>query len=399
MKNIFKSTMLLMGTVALLAACETDRDSNPTIQQPTTFVLNTPAYANAGIDLEHSQTLRFTCSQPDYGYTAAVTYNMQVSLTDSYTLSSDDADEDQTPDYVQLDESYTSCTIDADATLFSKAVMQLGQWADGSVPSTVSVYARLTAAVGDYAISSNSVTLNVIPYYIELKDALPQLWYITGNGGVGNWDNSANKEGYNTIPLSLVKGATYDAKTGEGDFTYTGYFINDQFKLVLTPGAWEPMWGVESETAEDQNGTPQYRGIGGDDPACWKPSKAGYYTITFSSTGGTSNTSIKLTTYTGETPEEFTGWELVGDFCGWPEDSTGAISLTQNTFNPHIWWADATIATDGGAKFRLPASWSDECGGDLFPYGVKTGNNIPVKAGTYRIVFNDIDRSYFFFER
>lgn len=388
--------MLLAGTIALLASCSTDRDSNPTIQKPTTFKLNTPAYANAGIDLEHSKTLHFTCSQPDYGYTAAVTYTMQVSLTDSYTLSTDEAGEEGTPDYVQLDEAYTSCTIDADATLFSKAVMQLGKWADGSVPATVPVYARLTAAVDKYTITSNSVALNVIPYYIELKDALPQLWYITGNGGVGNWDNSANKEGENTIPLSLVKGATYDAKTGEGDFTYTGYFAADQFKLVLTPGAWEPMWGVATETAEDQNATLQYRGIGGDDPACWKPSAAGYYTITFSSTGGTSNTSIKLTTYAG-TPAQFDGWELIGDFNSWTDE--GTIVLNQNAFNPHIWWADATIATDGGAKFRLLGSWSDECGGDLFPYGVKTGNNIPVTAGTYRIVYNDIDRSYFFFER
>jgi hypothetical protein len=389
--------MLLLGAISLLTACETDRDSNPTIQEPTTFKLNTPAYANAGIDLEHSKTLHFTCSQPDYGYTAAVTYTMQVSLTDSYTLSTDEAGDEGTPDYVQLDESYTSCTIDADATLFSKAVMQLGKWADGSVPATVAVYARLTAAVDKYTIASNSVTLNVIPYYIELKDALPQLWYITGTGGVGNWDNKKNGEGESTIPLSLVKNATYDAKTGEGDFTYTGYFINDQFKLVLNPGDWEPMWGVASETAEDQNGTLQYRGIGGDDPACWKPSAAGYYTITFSSTGGTSNTSIKLTTYTGDTPKEFSGWELIGDFNGWAD--SGTVVLTQNTFNPHIWWADATIPSDGGAKFRLIGSWDDECGGDLFPYGVKTGNNIPVTAGTYRIVYNDIDRSYFFFER
>ena len=389
-----------MGAFSLFSACETDRDSNPTLQQPTKFELNTPAYATAGIDLEHSKTLRFTCSQPDYGYTAAVTYAMQVSLTDSYAGSSDEAAEDETltADYVQLDESYTSCTIDADATLFSKAVMQLGKWEDGSVPSSQSVYVRLTAAVDSYSIASNSVALTVIPYYIELKDALPQLWYIVGNGGVGSWENKSAGEGGSSIPLSLVKNATYDTKTGEGDFTYTGYFIDDQFKLVLTPGAWEPMWGVASETAEDQNGTVQYRGIGGDDPACWKPSKAGYYTITFSSTGGTSNTSIKFTTYAKE-PTVYSGWEFIGAFNDWSD--SGTIALTQNSFTPHIWYADATFDSDTEGKFRITGSWDENTGGDLFPYGAGTsgGANIVVPAGTYRIVYNDIDRAYFFFER
>ena len=42
MKKINILTSILVAT-ALLTACEDDRDSNPTIQEPTTFVLNTPA--------------------------------------------------------------------------------------------------------------------------------------------------------------------------------------------------------------------------------------------------------------------------------------------------------------------------------------------------------------------
>ena len=45
MNNIFKSALLLMGAVVMLTACSDDRDSNPVLQQPSTFVLNTPAYA------------------------------------------------------------------------------------------------------------------------------------------------------------------------------------------------------------------------------------------------------------------------------------------------------------------------------------------------------------------
>ena len=54
MKKINILTSILVAT-ALLTACEDDRDSNPTIQEPTTFVLNTPANATYNVyDLNHS---------------------------------------------------------------------------------------------------------------------------------------------------------------------------------------------------------------------------------------------------------------------------------------------------------------------------------------------------------
>ena len=86
MKKLSILAMLAMG-LSFFTACDDDRDSNPVIQQPTTFVLNEPAYASSNIDLESSKEIRLTCSQPDYGYTAAVTYQVQLSLTNSFTVS------------------------------------------------------------------------------------------------------------------------------------------------------------------------------------------------------------------------------------------------------------------------------------------------------------------------
>lgn len=68
MKKINILTSILVAT-ALLTACEDDRDSNPTIQEPTTFVLNTPANATYNVyDLNQSKNIELTCTQPDYGY-------------------------------------------------------------------------------------------------------------------------------------------------------------------------------------------------------------------------------------------------------------------------------------------------------------------------------------------
>jgi hypothetical protein len=59
-------TTLLAGAL-LVTSCADDRDSNPTINQPETFTLNTPALAGNTYDLENSESITFTYKQPNYG--------------------------------------------------------------------------------------------------------------------------------------------------------------------------------------------------------------------------------------------------------------------------------------------------------------------------------------------
>ena len=66
MKNILKSSLLLFAAMLMLTACSDDNDHNPTLQEPTSFVLNTPALANSVVDLANSKSVQLTCSQPDY---------------------------------------------------------------------------------------------------------------------------------------------------------------------------------------------------------------------------------------------------------------------------------------------------------------------------------------------
>lgn len=185
--------------------------------------------------------------------------------------------------------------------------------------------------------------------------------------------------------MALKKDAKYDATTGEGEFTYTGYFCGDQLKFVKTPGQWTPQWGV---SYRPDDGTP--------DPAAISISTNGYYTVSFNSTTGSANAKIEVKPYEGDAPAEFTNWELVGDFNNWGSD--GVLTLTQNTSVKHIWYGDVEFTSDGEALFRTDAAGTDNCGGDTFPYGLKTDNKIPVQAGKYRVVLNDVDRCYYFFE-
>ena len=89
MKSIIKSSLLLCAGVALFSACDKDLDNNPVLQSPKTFVLNTPAYAAQTIDLKIAESLKFTWSQPEYGFPVAAEYGMQFSTTNTWTKSVD----------------------------------------------------------------------------------------------------------------------------------------------------------------------------------------------------------------------------------------------------------------------------------------------------------------------
>lgn len=78
MKKISNILLAVTFALPLFTACETDNDSNPILNEPDTFTLNTPAYAaNNVYDLKNAQTVELTCSQPDYGFPAATTYTVQ----------------------------------------------------------------------------------------------------------------------------------------------------------------------------------------------------------------------------------------------------------------------------------------------------------------------------------
>lgn len=189
MKNIIKSALLVVMSLTLMTACSDDNDSNPSIQTPTEFKLNTPALENTPIDLANSSKIILTCSQPNYGYTASVQYTVQVATDENMT------------DAVELSETSNSAKVEIDANLLASALTNIyvekGK-TEADFPMDVKAYFRLKAnivtsngnVVEGTEILSNVVSLNQIHLLFSLPAVnLPSNVYVVGNFCDWKWDN------------------------------------------------------------------------------------------------------------------------------------------------------------------------------------------------------------------
>ena len=189
MKNIIKSALLVVMSLTLMTACSDDNDSNPTIQSPTEFKLNTPALENTPIDLANSSKIMLTCSQPNYGYTASVQYTVQVATKPDMS------------DAVELSETSTSAKVAVNASLLASALTNIyveqGK-TEADFPMDVKAYLRLKAnivtsngnVVDGTEILSNIVSLNKIHLLFSLPPVnLPSHIYVVGNFCDWKFDN------------------------------------------------------------------------------------------------------------------------------------------------------------------------------------------------------------------
>ena len=415
MKNKYIIGALLVGIISLFASCSDDNDSNPTLIQPKEFALNTPAYANATIDLEHSTGLGLTWSQPKYTADNApinATYEVQVSPTNSFTVSTDEASADESgetvADYAVLSNTTQKCNISAPAEEIDKALVQIFKWTEDNVPAEQNVYVRVNAFIQEGSnrlnpIASNAVTLKVKPYYVELKDAVPTMWYLVGNMFGGKW--AGNKSiGEDALPLFLKPNFSYDKKTGAGEIEYTNYFLtgdyNDKaecdgagFKILPTSFDWEFSMNADAS----QKGTIAYRGNGGGDGGHIVASEAGYYTITLN----TADNTATMVKYEGNVTNYGT-IQISGSFNDWGD--TPMLPYNTEGVENHAWYYVIEVPAGDTVqfKFKIAGSWDTSWGygstdGAINMYGkCGTGgnSNLGLAEGKYVISFNDITGAF-----
>ncbi len=183
-----------MAVPFLFASCDQDDGSNPTLKEPGTFVLNTPALASGTYDLENSKTVEFTCNQPDYGFPAATTYYVQASFSEDMS------------DAAELSTAYTSTRISVDASDFAALLTQAAVdkgYTEDQFPITEKVYVRVRATLGNGHgdALSNTITLNSVKIAFSLPPVYaPESLYIIGGFNGNDWKSA--------LSMVQVNGAT-----------------------------------------------------------------------------------------------------------------------------------------------------------------------------------------------
>ena len=414
MKNKYMMGALLFGIISLFASCSDDNDSNPTLIQPTEFTLNTPEYANSTIDLEHSTGLGLTWSQPKYTADNApinATYEVQVSPTNTFTVSTDEAAADESgekvPDYAALSNTTEKCNVSASAEEIDKALVKILKWTEGNVPATQEVYVRVNAFVQEGTsrlnpVASNSVKLNVKPYYIELKDAVPTMWYLVGNMFGAKWAGTKSI-GVDALPMFLKPNFSYDKKTGAGEIEYTNYFLtgdyNDKaevadagFKILPASFNWDSSMNADGAT----KGTIINRN-GGSDGGHIVASEAGYYTITIN----TADNTAKMVKYEGNVTNYGT-IQIATSLDDFASDTPMLPYNTEGVEN-HAWYyvMEVPAGQTVSFKFKIAGSWDTNWGygkadGDINMFGKceAGGKNLGLAEGKYVISFNDITGAF-----
>ena len=418
MKNKYMMGALLFGIISLFASCSDDNDSNPTLIQPKEFTLNTPEYINSTIDLEKSTGLELTWSQPKYTADNApinATYEVQVSPTNTFTVSTDEAAADESgekvPDYAALSNTTEKCNVSASAEEIDKALVKILKWTEGNVPATQEVYVRVNAFVQEGTsrlnpVASNSVKLNVKPYYIELKDAVPTMWYLVGNMFGAKWAGTKSI-GVDALPMFLKPNFSYDKKTGAGEIEYTNYFLTGDynekaecdgagFKILPSDFNWDySMNAILNNEISAKKGTIENRN-GGSDGGHIVASEAGYYTITIN----TADNTAKMEKYEGNVTNYGT-IQISGSFNEWAD--TPMLPYNTEGVENHAWYyvMDVAAGTTAQFKFKIAGSWDTSWGygaadGAINMYGKcdAGGKNIGLAEGKYCISFNDITGSF-----
>ena len=208
----FKSGLLFAAFAMLFAACNSDRDDNPTLgpnHTANTFVVNQSPLADQYIQLTADNTVNLTWTQPNYGVNTVVNYSIEVGMNGSW---------------MPLETSFTSCNVNISGEEIAKAICKIDGFATEDdyvdmgfrqVDMRVTANIQTTASdvVPGTTITSNVVSFNHMAAYCNIPSK-GTLWVI---GSCCGWPepSAGNKD-------KLVEGSWFIMETEIGSGIYNG---------------------------------------------------------------------------------------------------------------------------------------------------------------------------------
>jgi starch-binding outer membrane protein SusE/F len=383
MKNIFKTTLMVLCGAAVMASCSDDRDSNPVLNTngDVTFRLNAPAIGSSVLDLSRSTGLELTWSQPVltednaplgqagvYGVSYVAQLSKDGNFTKSFTealaeVTDENGDYMGTPtgqDYTELTTKYSSCASAISATELNTAFNELNVWSDeASVPESASAYIRIVCRL--YKTNGTTVTLatsNTQPInatgitWTDVTAQPVEISYLWVPGAGNGWS-------HDVAPI-----LTSDEETGN---IYTGYaYLNGEFKFTTTADWQGTEYNNGSFTSTTEN-IDCGDGAGGN----------------INCTGEAGMYWLEVNVKTGELLATPVKWGVVGGFNSWSVADGEIIDMTFDETN-HCLKCTPTFDTDTKWKFARDNAWDYNFGGSLDAL-VAGGDDITATAGTHTI--------------
>lgn len=387
MKKIFSYAMMLLASALTMTSCDKDMDSNPTLLQPTEFVLNQPELG-APIHLKDAtEFATLTWSQPQWATKQApvvAEYTVEMSPSPAFSPS------------FTYGEAVSDFSMKINPQELNAAIQKFYGWeSEDDALSNVKLYTRIVGKVMNAGletvaeVKSNAVELNAAPYFQILKAADPALWWLIGADICdGTWGSDCPKA---VLPMEAIEGETYEAKDGAGKIHWIGYLGGNGFKLRGSlEDNWATQWGGSIGAFVKNDG-------GSSDI---KVPTAGIYEVILD----TKNDVLEVNAFGGSAPV-FSGMAISGSFNDWGDTEMQPVHTA--AAENHDWAITYTFAKDDNVKFKQTGSWDYNKGGSFidrtdgyYGFGVSNGDNLVIpEDGEYLVLFNDITGHYRFIKK
>lgn len=239
MKKIHIFGLMTLAAVAT-TSCEAEKD--PVLVTPSSFTLETPAYANQLITLEPGETLEFQCADPAYNLTVAPSYQVEVSLSSDFGESQDpDPDADPASVILTPTESH-STTVQISQSALAQAILDMrgivdidGYTDEGPRPVFVRIIAQISQAAAT-RVYSNSIVLAMVQDFFPA----PEEKFLWTPGNSNGW-NHANAQKLISTEKDIYEGFMYI--DGEYKFTDTDGWDGTNYGIGAGAGTLSPTGG------------------------------------------------------------------------------------------------------------------------------------------------------------
>ena len=177
-----------MMALAMVSFTSCEDDTDPKLQEPTEFVLNTPPFATQLYDLTPNGVIELTCSQPNYGLTLATTYGVEISMLEDFGANLPAPGEGEAPHAVTiLPVNPQSAVIEIPESKIAEAICAMrgitSEEEYTEIPAHP-LYVRALAHINNQPatkITSNTVTLTQVKGYCAFEAKVYDVIYTPGN--------------------------------------------------------------------------------------------------------------------------------------------------------------------------------------------------------------------------